>query len=85
MTTRHSTRQTLQPPPRSELGTDFGLACDPALQIPSSDRHDRCNGWWPRFAGDPTGDGWRCACSCHEDGRGWPGFDQYLAFRTRHY
>jgi len=80
--------QTLSPPPRSEAGTEFGYSCDPSHQRPPSDGyltplepHSGCPGWWPNAIRTADIDGWRCGCSCHQDGAGWPGHETHLANR----
>lgn len=69
----------MTPPPRSLLTSLLGHACDPHRpdrvdgqnQAPT---HQGCQGWWA-LDPDDSHDGWLCGCSCHADGRGWPGYD----------
>ncbi|MFK8022625.1 MAG: hypothetical protein AB8G26_01570 [Ilumatobacter sp.] len=68
----------LAPPPASKTIAAYGYVCDPEniADRRFEDRvppHRDCVGWW-RASEDPVANGWRCACSCHEQGAGWPGY-----------
>ena len=71
-------RRVLSPPPRTQESSVVGYDCDeerPLGSVYEQAKHRRCDGWWPDQTDDS--DGWRCACSCHEHGVGWPGYDAF--------
>ena len=75
----HVESLSLTPPPRTEQGIERGYACMEHPETGGQPTHDACPGWWPQL-GSVDYDGWRCACRCHEDGRGWPGHPDHDRF-----
>lgn len=61
-------------PPNSEITYEYGYACKPTAANSYRPTHDGCHGWWP-LDFPPEYDGWLCACPCHADGAGWPGYE----------
>lgn len=59
-----------------------GSRCEPANDRRRRARpvtHEGCAGWWHH---DGLDSGFLCDCPCHENGAGWPGWDEFLQTRT---
>jgi len=65
----------LDVPADTLVGVERGSACDFRTDT-KGPAHVGCPGWWLHHGEEAVG--WRCACTCHVEGAGWPAYSRWL-------